>query len=215
LALVYWTYMDAKRRVDDQILVACATAASLFPYVGTIVYTILRPPEFLDDVRERALETRAAELRVRQLTEQACPNCQFPVERGFIRCPSCHTRLKDPCPSCSEPLDPRWSMCPYCETPVQARGRRPAPAPEPAERHVAQAPPAETEPAREQKPRRRRQTAGARKAPAGGSQAKPARAAASTEDSGKRPANTRSGARRTAAARDGASEEQTRPARTS
>mgnify|MGYP006197172745 CR=1 FL=1 len=31
----------------------CATAASLFPFVGTIVYLIVRPPEYLDDVRER------------------------------------------------------------------------------------------------------------------------------------------------------------------
>ncbi len=25
-----------------------ATAASVFPYLGTIVYTIVRPPEYLD-----------------------------------------------------------------------------------------------------------------------------------------------------------------------
>ena len=31
LALVYWTYADAKRRVDDPMLVGCATAASLLP----------------------------------------------------------------------------------------------------------------------------------------------------------------------------------------
>jgi hypothetical protein len=124
LALVYWTYQDARRRLEDSFLVACATAASLFPYLGTVVYTILRPPDYLEDAHERELEIRAAELRVRQLTEQACPNCEYPIERSYMRCPSCHARLKNPCPSCSKPLDPRWSMCPFCETPVQARRRR-------------------------------------------------------------------------------------------
>ena len=60
LALVYWTYADARRRIADPMLVVCATAASLFPFVGTIVYMIVRPPEYLDDVRERELEMQAA-----------------------------------------------------------------------------------------------------------------------------------------------------------
>ena len=63
LALVYWTYADARRRIADPLLVGCATAASLFPFVGTIVYMIVRPPEYLDDVRERELEMQAAEAK--------------------------------------------------------------------------------------------------------------------------------------------------------
>ncbi len=116
LALIVWTYLDAKRRIEDPVLVACATAASLFPYIGTFVYSILRPPEFLDDARERELEIRAAELRVRQLAELSCPNCRYPVEKNFLRCPRCQRRLKDPCESCAKPVDPRWAVCPYCET---------------------------------------------------------------------------------------------------
>src|SRR5688572_3030274 len=119
LALVAWTYFDARRRIQDPVLVACATAASLFPFLGTIVYSILRPPEFLADKRERELETRASELRVRQLEEASCPNCEHPIERSYLRCPSCRARIKDPCESCGKPIDPRWSVCPYCETPVR------------------------------------------------------------------------------------------------
>ena len=70
------------RRVADPVLVGTATAASLIPFIGTIVYTILRPPEFLDDARERELETQASELRVRQLTAQSCPHCEHPIERS-------------------------------------------------------------------------------------------------------------------------------------
>jgi len=127
LALIAWTYFDARRRIEDPVLIACATAASLFPFVGTIVYSILRPPEFLADKQERELEIRASELRVRQLEEASCPNCEHPVERTFLRCPSCRARIKDPCESCGKPIDPRWSICPYCETPQRraAPERRP------------------------------------------------------------------------------------------
>ncbi len=120
LALVAWTYFDAGRRIEDRFLVICATTASfVFPYLGTIVYSILRPPEFLADQQERQLEIRSSELRLRQLEEQSCPNCEHPVERNFLRCPNCRARIKDPCESCGKPIDPRWSLCPYCETPVR------------------------------------------------------------------------------------------------
>src|SRR4249919_4260753 len=72
-ALIFWTYADARRRIDDPMLVACATAASLFPFVGTIVYMIVRPPEFLDDVRERELEMQAAEARLAEVGYHLCP----------------------------------------------------------------------------------------------------------------------------------------------
>lgn len=131
LALIVYTYLDARRRIADPFLVACATIASFFPYIGTAVYTIVRPPEFLEDAHERELEIKAAELRVRQLREQSCPNCEYPVEKNYLRCPNCQRRLKDPCPTCGEPVDPRWGLCPYCETSLsgersrQPRRRRP------------------------------------------------------------------------------------------
>jgi len=116
LALIVYTYLDARRRIADPFLVACATVASFFPYIGTAVYAIVRPPEYLEDAHERELEIKAAELRVRQLREQSCPNCEYPVEKNFLRCPNCQRRLKDPCPTCGKPVDPRWGLCPYCET---------------------------------------------------------------------------------------------------
>jgi len=140
IALIAWTYFDARRRIRDPFLIGCATAASLFPYVGTIVYSILRPPEFLEDAHEREIETRAAELRVRQLEEQSCPNCSYPIERTYLRCPNCRARVKDPCETCKKPIDPRWAICPYCETPQ----RRAAP----QSRRGAEGAPAKPAPAR-------------------------------------------------------------------
>ena len=162
LALVYWTWSDAHRRIADPMLVACATAASLFPFVGTIVYLIVRPPEYLDDVRERELEIAAAQARLANLEHQHCQYCGFEVEKTFLRCPSCLRRLKEPCAVCGKPLDPRWKICPYCEAEVgqaapearrtrerrrTAAARAPRPAPQattasPADRPVERPAPA-------------------------------------------------------------------------
>jgi hypothetical protein len=122
LALAYWTFADARRRIADPILVTTASVLGLVPFLGPLVYTILRPPELLEDVREREIETQASELRMRHLVAQSCPRCEHPIERSWLRCPECQHRLKDPCVSCSRPVDPRWSICPYCETQL----RRPA-----------------------------------------------------------------------------------------
>src|SRR4051812_9793279 len=137
-ALVFWTYADARRRIGDPMLIGCAAAASLFfPFVGSIVYMIVRPPEYIDDVRERELEIAAASARLHQVQDMTCPYCDFEIEKTFLRCPSCLRRLKEPCGTCGRPLDPRWKICPYCEAEVGAaaptarRGegsRRPRPA---------------------------------------------------------------------------------------
>jgi hypothetical protein len=118
LALIYWTYDDARRRILDPMLVGCATASSLFPFVGTLVYIVLRPPEYLEDVREREVEVQAAEARLYELDHHLCPNCDYRIERDFIRCPSCLHKLKERCVSCAKPLEPSWTICPYCETEV-------------------------------------------------------------------------------------------------
>ena len=141
LALIVYTYLDARRRISDPFLVACATVASFFPFVGTAVYAIVRPPEYLEDAHERELEIKAAELRVRQLREQSCPNCEYPVEKNYLRCPNCQRRLKDPCPSCGKPVDPRWGLCPYCETSLRSGGGEERPRRKRRDPEERQAPP--------------------------------------------------------------------------
>jgi hypothetical protein len=164
LALIVYTYLDARRRISDPFLIACATVASFFPYIGTAVYAIVRPPEFLEDAHERELEIKAAELRVRQLREQTCPNCEYPVEKNFLRCPNCQRRLKDPCPTCSKPVDPRWGLCPYCETKLSGgeRQRRPQKGerrPQPEQRRPTRREPSAEEPAPKRQPPRGKKAA--------------------------------------------------------
>jgi RNA polymerase subunit RPABC4/transcription elongation factor Spt4 len=123
VSLLYWTYADARRRIADPVLRLCATACSLFPFVGTIVYMIVRPPEYLEDIRERELEMAAAEARLAQVSYLACQQCGNEVEKDYLICPACHSRLRDPCSNCQRPLEMNWSVCPYCETPVAGEPR--------------------------------------------------------------------------------------------
>jgi hypothetical protein len=182
LALIVYTYLDARRRISDPFLVACATVASFFPYIGTAVYAIVRPPEFLEDAHERELEIKAAELKVRQLREQTCPNCEYPVEKNYLRCPNCQRRLKDPCPTCSKPVDPRWGLCPYCETALagggerQRRSQKQARRPEPEQRRSRREAEPEPEAAPKRQPARRKKAAPApKKAAAKADRKEPAR----------------------------------------
>jgi hypothetical protein len=118
LASAYWTYKDARRRIDDPWLVALATLLGLVPYLGPLVYMLFRPPEYLEDVRERELEIKAMEDRLSR-RDYRCPVCRSEVDASFLVCPICTTKLRQACTTCRAPLEPLWQVCPYCETPIE------------------------------------------------------------------------------------------------
>jgi hypothetical protein len=121
LASAYWVYKDARRRIEDPWLVAMATLLGLVPpFVGPLVYLFFRPPEYLEDRRERELEIRAMEEQLGNRVSH-CPVCRAAVEPEFLVCPVCTTKLKQACVSCKAPLEPLWQVCPYCETPIVRR----------------------------------------------------------------------------------------------
>ncbi|MCW2920557.1 MAG: hypothetical protein JWL76_431 [Thermoleophilia bacterium] len=120
VAIVIWTYKDARKRTDDPIMVATFTAISMLPLFGVLIYMLVRPSEYMADVRERELEIRALE---RQLGRQErCPYCKSHIEGDYLSCPVCTTKLRQSCSGCDKPLDPRWVMCPFCETEVPGKG---------------------------------------------------------------------------------------------
>ncbi len=119
LSVAYWVYKDAKRRIEDPWLVAMATLVGLVPpFIGALIYLLLRPPEYLADVRERELEVRAMEERL-ATRDLHCPVCRAKVEANFLVCPVCTTRLRQSCRTCKQPLEALWQVCPYCETPIE------------------------------------------------------------------------------------------------
>ena len=120
LASVYWVYKDARRRISDPWLVAMATILGAVPFLGPLVYLFFRPPEYLEDVRERELEIKAMERRL-GARDLHCPVCRAEVDEEFLVCPVCTTRLKQACANCKAPLEALWQVCPYCETPIVRR----------------------------------------------------------------------------------------------
>ena len=118
-ALGYWVYKDARRRIEDPLLIGLAVLLALvIPYLGPFVYMLFRPPEYLEDVRERELEIRAMEERMAE-ANQRCPVCRGAIEPTFLVCPVCTTPLKQACTSCKAPLEPLWQTCPFCATPIE------------------------------------------------------------------------------------------------
>jgi hypothetical protein len=121
LASAYWVYKDARRRIEDPWLVAMATLLGLVPpFIGPLIYMFFRPPEYLEDIRERELEIRAMEERLAG-RDSHCPVCRASVEPEFLICPVCTTKLRQACVTCKQPLEPLWQVCPYCETPIVRR----------------------------------------------------------------------------------------------
>ena len=113
-ACAYWVFKDARRRVDDKIVLAvCVLTGLVFGPVGLIVYSIVRPPELLADRQERELEMLMLEQR---LGDQArCSFCKTPIRDDYLVCPTCSRRLRTTCPSCRKPVEPQWRVCPFCE----------------------------------------------------------------------------------------------------
>ena len=119
LSVAYWVYKDARRRIEDPVLVGVSVAVGLvLPYLGALVYMLFRPPEYLEDVRERELEIKAMEERLSR-RDLYCPECRAEVGADFLVCPVCTTKLKQACVNCKQPLEALWQICPYCETRVE------------------------------------------------------------------------------------------------
>ena len=118
IALAFWVYKDARRRIEDPFLVFLATLLGLAPpYIGPLVYMLFRPSEPLEDVRSRRVELQVLEEQLAR-ARLGCPVCSSAVEPDYLVCPVCTTILREPCARCEAPLEPLWQMCPYCASPV-------------------------------------------------------------------------------------------------
>jgi hypothetical protein len=114
LSCAYWIFKDARRRIDDKVIITVAVLTGLvFGPFGLFIYAIVRPPEYLEDVRERELEMRSLEQRLAEDTR--CPFCKTKVKDEFLVCPNCMRRLREVCGNCRRPVEPAWKVCPYCE----------------------------------------------------------------------------------------------------
>ena len=110
---IIWTARDAYLRGANPVLWGII---AIVPLLGVIAYCMMRPPLYLADREEQSLDVT---LRERQLAQYGeCPRCGYPVEKNFIVCPHCQTRLRNVCHTCGHALEPAWTVCPYCCTKI-------------------------------------------------------------------------------------------------
>jgi RNA polymerase subunit RPABC4/transcription elongation factor Spt4 len=119
VAMGIWTFNDIRSRTRDwlAILLACVLVL-IFPIVGLVLYTMIRPKESLAEVYDRALEEEAL---LREIEETlACPSCGVPVKDNWVYCPNCHNQLQHTCPNCANLVRNDWEICVYCGQNQQA-----------------------------------------------------------------------------------------------
>ncbi len=117
LAFVYWTYRDAKLRSESVVsAVFWALVVLVLNFLGLIIYLILRPPEFIDDVIERDLEIERMQILLDNSKQSNCPACGSLIKDDFLICPYCRKKLRNSCINCGKPLSLNWKVCPYCKT---------------------------------------------------------------------------------------------------
>jgi RNA polymerase subunit RPABC4/transcription elongation factor Spt4 len=116
LAFVYWTYRDSRLRNGGVVSpIFWALTVLVLNFLGLFLYLILRPPEYIEDVVERDLEIKRAEMLL-DSRFKSCPECRNEIKEDFLICPYCRKKLKTSCISCKKPLSLNWKVCPYCKT---------------------------------------------------------------------------------------------------
>lgn len=127
LALAFSVIRDARRRAMSQMMWAVSMGLAFFPpFLGALVYFVVRPPQTMEE--ERALELELYDPAADgEAPNRACPHCGREIERAFIICPYCRTQFARRCGNCDRAMRLGWSICPYCATEVvaSAQMRRP------------------------------------------------------------------------------------------
>ena len=113
LSLIIWTFRDMQGRTRDVISMALSTLlVAIFTLPGLLLYLILRPKETLSESYERSLEE---EYLLQDIEDaEICPACKHRVERDFMYCPHCRTKLRRECEGCGSAVSLRWAACPHC-----------------------------------------------------------------------------------------------------
>lgn len=133
--LLFWMFKDASERdskpaiwlgVGVVLAIVGAVAGTMMSKTGIlmpglfsalavlvlyIIYKLVRPTDYSEDLRERDLSLLLLEA---ELDNKSCPHCHRGVEIDYLICPECRRQLRVPCNYCGKPIKQHWVNCPYC-----------------------------------------------------------------------------------------------------
>ncbi|MGD0834398.1 MAG: zinc ribbon domain-containing protein [Candidatus Dormibacteria bacterium] len=137
IAVAFNVVRDARRRSHSWAFAIFAfLLAFLPPFLGAIIYVVIRPPRPLDEERALAAEAQIlAEPVVVDRPTRPCPTCGRDLEEDFVMCPYCRTQFARRCAACEHTLRLGWPVCPFCGAEVGGRSL-----PQPAPRAVSPPP---------------------------------------------------------------------------
>lgn len=116
VATAYFVWRDARRRSPSIVFQLLALLLGFIPpFLGPLVYLVIRPPRTLDEQRALTLEEQSLlDVDTEAIPTRPCPSCGKDIEGDFIVCPHCRTQFARRCHSCDRVLRLGWSVCPYC-----------------------------------------------------------------------------------------------------
>jgi RNA polymerase subunit RPABC4/transcription elongation factor Spt4 len=134
IAVAFNVVRDARRRSHSWLFAIFAfLLAFLPPFLGAIIYVVIRPPRPLDEEQALAAEAQSfAPPPVDDHGARPCPTCGRDIEEDFVLCPYCRTQFARRCAACEHTLRLGWPVCPFCGAEVGGRSL-----PLPAARAVA------------------------------------------------------------------------------
>jgi RNA polymerase subunit RPABC4/transcription elongation factor Spt4 len=120
VATAFFVWRDARRRSESVTFQLFALILGFVPpFLGALVYLVIRPPATLEEERALALEQQTLlEIDDDSIALRPCPSCGREIEADFIVCPYCRTQFARRCHGCDRVLRLGWSVCPYCAVEV-------------------------------------------------------------------------------------------------
>ncbi|MGI8847702.1 MAG: zinc ribbon domain-containing protein [Candidatus Dormibacteria bacterium] len=123
VAIAYTVVRDARRRSASSPFLLCAGLLGFVPpFLGALIYLVIRPPRTIEEDRSVALEEAAFLQPISdEPAARPCPTCGRDIEQDFVLCPYCRTQFGRRCQTCDRTLRLGWPVCPYCAEDVGIR----------------------------------------------------------------------------------------------
>ncbi len=113
IGLILWVLRDIRSRTRDPFMIILSVLFLIVLFIpGIFVYLFIRPRKTFEQKYQDAIEEEAL-LREIGVSER-CPSCGHNIEKDWILCPYCHTKVKKKCVNCGKALELPWNLCPYC-----------------------------------------------------------------------------------------------------